>query len=76
MLITDRSDARQTPVAELKQADDEWVLRLRTVDEQATLRLPAAAQGGGVLEVGGPNSLTWSLPIVVQADGPLVVAGQ
>lgn len=76
VLITDPADARRTPVADVQQTDDVWVLRLRTTDEQATLRVPAAAQGGGELEVIGSRSFSWRLPTEVQADAPLAASGQ
>lgn len=71
VLITDSASAQQTPAAELKQAEDALVLRLRTTDDQATVRVPAATTGGGVVQVTGTKSFTWSLPTDMQPDKPL-----
>ena len=71
VLITDRADAERAPTVDYKSEDDGIVVRLRAGDDQATLRLPSAAQTGGAIELGGSRPVTWTLPSDVQPDEPL-----
>ena len=71
VLITDRADADEVPVASVQQGEETLTVHLQAGDDRALIRLPTAAQGGGSVAAGRAELSTWTLPTEVMPDPPL-----